>query len=231
MEMGPAELWANMGFLARGVFVLLVILSIYSLTVTVERLLVFRQAKKQSLKFAQLATMYLKKDQPEAAIEAAKKFKHSHLAKVVTAGLMEFQYESQSTLSGQDIIEAARRAIERSMFTTTADFKRGVGGLATVATTAPFIGLFGTVVGIINAFQGMAASGSGGIGAVSAGISEALVTTAVGLFVAIPAVWMFNVFTNKIERFQMEMSNASSELIDFFIKKHGGSHALGGTKH
>jgi biopolymer transport protein ExbB/biopolymer transport protein TolQ len=117
------------------------------------------------------------------------------------------------------------------MFTTTADFKRGVGGLATVATTAPFIGLFGTVIGIINAFSGMATSGSGGIGAVSAGISEALVTTAVGLFVAIPAVWMFNLFTNKIERFQMEMSNASSELIDFFIKKHGGSHALGGTRH
>ena len=228
MDMSPMQLWASMGFLARFVFVLLVILSVYSLTVTVERLLVFRQAKKQSLKFAQLATMYLKKDQPEAAIEAAKKFKHSHLAKVVSAGLMEFQYEKDSSLSGQDVVEAARRAIERSMFTTTADFKRGVGGLATVATTAPFIGLFGTVIGIINAFSGMATSGSGGIGAVSAGISEALVTTAVGLFVAIPAVWMFNLFTNKIERFQMEMSNASSELIDFFIKKSGGSHAVGG---
>jgi biopolymer transport protein ExbB/biopolymer transport protein TolQ len=231
MEMGPLELWNHMGLIGRIVFIILVILSVVSLTIAVERGLVFRAAKRQSLKFAQLATMYLKKDQPEAVIEASKKFKHSHLAKVVSAGLMEFQFESESSLSGPDVIEAARRAIERSMFTTTADFKRGIGLLATIATSAPFIGLFGTVVGIINAFQGMAVTGSGGIGAVSAGISEALVTTAVSLFVAVPAVWMFNIFTNKIERFQMEMTNAASELIDFFIKKHGGSHAIGVAHH
>jgi biopolymer transport protein ExbB/biopolymer transport protein TolQ len=231
MDMGPVALWEHMGLIGRTVFIILVILSVVSLTIAVERGLVFRAAKKQSLKFAQLATMYLKKDQPEAVIESSKKFKHSHLAKVVSAGLMEFQFESESSLSGPDVIEAARRAIERSMFTTTADFKRGIGMLATIATSAPFIGLFGTVVGIINAFQGMAVTGSGGIGAVSAGISEALVTTAVSLFVAVPAVWMFNIFTNKIERFQMEMTNAASELIDFFIKKHGGSHAIGVSHH
>ena len=106
---------------------------------------------------------------------------------------------------------------------TTADFKRGLGGLATIGATAPFIGLFGTVVGIINAFRGMAITGSGGLGAVSAGIAEALVTTALGLFVAIPAVWLYNYFLNRVERFQIEMANSSSELVDFFIKKHGGA--------
>ena len=103
---------------------------------------------------------------------------------------------------------------------TTADMRKGLSGLATIGTTAPFIGLFGTVIGIINAFRGMAMTGSGGIAAVSTGIAEALVTTALGLFVAIPAVWLFNIF-NKIERFQVEMSNSASELIDYFIKRRG----------
>ena len=103
--------------------------------------------------------------------------------------------------------------------------KRGIGSLATIATTAPFIGLFGTVIGIINAFHGMALTGSGGIGAVSAGIAEALVATAFGLFVAIPAAWMFNYFTNVLERLQVEMSNSSSELIDFFMKRQRSKNA------
>ncbi|HEY5611553.1 MAG TPA: MotA/TolQ/ExbB proton channel family protein, partial [Thermoanaerobaculia bacterium] len=115
-------------------------------------------------------------------------------------------------------VESGKRAIERETLMTTAEMRKGLGNLATISTTGPFIGLFGTVVGIIRAFQGMAATGSGGIGAVSAGIAEALATTAFGLFVAIPAVWMYNYFMNKIERFQVEMSNASSELVDYFIK-------------
>ena len=124
-------------------------------------------------------------------------------------------------------MEAARRAIERETLITYSDFKKGVGSLATIATTAPFIGLFGTVIGIINAFRGMS-TGAGGIAAVSGGIAEALVTTALGLFVAIPAAWMFNYFTQMLERFSVEMSNSSSELVDFFIKKHGGTDAVGG---
>jgi biopolymer transport protein ExbB/TolQ len=102
---------------------------------------------------------------------------------------------------------------------TNAEMKRGLGGLATIGATAPFIGLFGTVVGIVNAFTGMASSGSGGLAAVSAGISEALITTAVGLAVAIPAVMAFNYFTERLERFTIEMNNAAQELIDFFLKQ------------
>ena len=81
------------------------------------------------------------------------------------------------------------------------------------------MGLFGTVVGIINAFKSIASEKSTGLGAVSGGISEALVTTAVGLFVAIPAVWMFNYFTGRIEAFDVEMGNSSSELVDYFLKR------------
>ncbi len=228
MEFGPVALWQSMGGIAKLVVVILAILSIYSLTLSGERWWRYRSAKKQSLQFALLTTQYLKQDRPQDAIASSKKFKNSHLAKVVSAGLLEFMVEEQnSPLSGYDVIEAARRAIERATLMTTADFKRGLGGLATIGATAPFIGLFGTVVGIINAFRGMAITGSGGLGAVSAGIAEALVTTAMGLFVAIPAVWLYNYFLNQVERFQVEMANSSSELVDFFIKKHGGSDAIG----
>jgi len=219
MDFGPVALWQQMGLIAKAVVILLAILSIYSLAVSVERFIVYAKAKKQSLQFAKIVTEHLKQDRAPAAIDAAKKFPASHLARVVSAGLLSYQFEKDRLKDGEDVIDAANRAIERATLLTSAELRRGVGSLATIATTAPFIGLFGTVVGIINAFRGMAATGSGGIGSVSAGIAEALVTTAIGLFVAIPAAWMFNIFTNKLERFNVEMSNSSSELLDFFIRQ------------
>ncbi len=228
MEFSPMHLWESMTWIAQGVAITLVILSVYSLYVTLERWIFFKKAKKQSLDFAKQATAALAKDQIQQAIDVARKFTASHLARVTRAGLIEFQLDTSrpSGLSGGDMVEAARRAIERETLITYSDFKKGIGSLATIATTAPFIGLFGTVIGIINAFRGMS-SGAGGIAAVSGGIAEALVTTALGLFVAIPAAWMFNYFTGVLERFSVEMSNSSSELVDFFIKKHGGSNAVG----
>jgi biopolymer transport protein ExbB/biopolymer transport protein TolQ len=210
--------------LAKGDAVLLIIMSVYSLTVAIERWIFFNKAKKQSVAFAKLVTLHLKQDKLQEAIDSSKKYKQSHLARVVSAGLYEFSHDLTSgsaNIVGHDPIEAAERAIEREALMTTADMRRGLSGLATIGTTAPFIGLFGTVIGIINAFRGMAMTGSGGIAAVSTGIAEALVTTALGLFVAIPAVWLFNIFTSKIERFQVEMSNSASELIDYFIKRRG----------
>jgi biopolymer transport protein ExbB/TolQ len=226
MDFSPVGLWNAMTPIAQGVVVALIILSVWSLYISVERLLVFRRAHKQSLAFAKLATEHLKHDRPQAVIDAASKYPGSHLARVVSAGLQSFQFEhGSSPLSDLEIVEAASRAVERATLLAVSDFKKGVGSLATIATTAPFIGLFGTVIGIINAFRGMALTGSGGIAAVSTGIAEALVTTALGLFVAIPAVWLFNIFMNKIERFQVEMSNSASELLDYFIKRRGAQSA------
>jgi biopolymer transport protein ExbB/biopolymer transport protein TolQ len=224
MSFDPVELWHSMTILAKSVAILLALMSVYSLTVAAERFLYYRKAKKQSVDFARLVTGYLKQDRLQEAIDSSKKYKQSHLARVLAAGLYEFQHDLQSGTAdtpGHDPIEAAERALEREALITTADMKKGLSGLATIGTTAPFIGLFGTVIGIINAFRGMAMSGSGGIAAVSTGIAEALITTALGLFVAIPAVWLFNIFMNKIERFQVEMSNGASELIDYFIKRRG----------
>ena len=220
MDLNPVNLWEQMTILNKGVIILLILMSVWSLYVCVERLILFRKARKQSLAFAKVAAEHLKNDRPQAAIDAAQKYPQSHLARVVSAGLQAFQFESQtSPLSDIEVVEAAGRAIERSTLLTTSDFKKGIGSLATIATITPFIGLFGTVIGIINAFHGMALTGSGGIGAVSAGIAEALIETALGLFVAIPAVWFYNFLTSRIEYFNVEMDNSSSELVDYFIKK------------
>jgi len=214
-------MWATMNWVAKGVVIVLLAMSIWSLTIAAERLWRFQKAKRESLEIALKVTPLLKLHRLEDTITliSDKKYRHSHLGRVLRAGLTEFQYEtSQSLPEDFDLVASGQRAIERETLMTTAEMKKGLGNLATISTTAPFVGLFGTVAGIIHAFQGMAISGSGGLGAVSAGIAEALVTTALGLFVAIPAVWMYNYFLNKVERFQVEMSNSSSQLVDYFIK-------------
>ena len=221
-------MWNSMNWVARGVVIVLAIMSVWSLTIAIERLYRFQMAKKQSLRLAREVTPLLKAHRLDDAISLAKKkdFKHSHLARVLSAGLTEFQYETAQDLPEDfDLVASGQRAIERETLMTTAEMKKGLGNLATISTTAPFVGLFGTVAGIIHAFQGMAITGSGGLGAVSAGIAEALVTTAFGLFVAIPAVWLYNYFLQKVDRFQVEMSNSSSQLIDYFIKNEARARA------
>ncbi|MFL6245784.1 MAG: MotA/TolQ/ExbB proton channel family protein [Thermoanaerobaculia bacterium] len=221
-------MWESMTWVGKSVVILLAIMSIWSLTIAIERLWRFQKAKKESLQVAVGITPLLKQHKLAEAIAFAKdkKYRHSHLAKVLAAGLTEFQYQSSEQLPADfDLVDSGKRAIERETLMTTAEMKKGLGNLATISTTAPFVGLFGTVVGIINAFRGMAISGSGGLGAVSAGIAEALATTAFGLFVAVPAVWMYNYFLNKVERFNVEMSNASSQLIDYFIKNESRAKA------
>jgi biopolymer transport protein ExbB/biopolymer transport protein TolQ len=212
------DIWGQMGYLAKGVAIFLILMSIYSLGIFIERLLYYRQAKKQSIEYLPIATKALREGNYAAAVEAAKRYNKSHLAKVLAAGLQQFLFEKEDQPS-HDAVESVRLAVERAAALTTAEMKRGLSGLATIGSTAPFVGLFGTVFGIINAFQGMAAAGSGGIGAVSAGIAEALITTGVGIGVAIVGVWCFNYFTSQIEFFGIEMANSGSELIDFFLKR------------
>ena len=219
ISMDPRAMWAQMGWMARAVVVILFIMSAWSIGVMIDRLLAFNAARKQSRQFAPAVAGALRERKLDEAIKIADRFKKSHLAKVVVAGLQEFRaHQVSSDISGEEI-EASKRALERAEAIVHAEMKRGVSSLATTGSTAPFVGLFGTVVGIINAFRGISTEKSTGLGAVAGGIAEALVTTAVGLFVAIPAVWMFNYFTNKVESFDVEMGNSSSELIDYFIKQ------------
>ena len=216
-------MWQQMGFIAKGVAFVLFFMSMWSIGVAVERIYTFGQARKQSKLFAPQVAKHLKDGRLKDAIalSSSKNYRYSHLAKVVLAGLQEYQFqqESGSGLSREDVLDTVRRSIQRAAALTASDLKKGVAALATIGSTAPFVGLLGTVVGVINAFQGIATSGSGGIGAVSAGIAEALVETALGLVVAIPAVWFYNYLTGRVEYFNVEMDNSSSELVDYFIKK------------
>jgi biopolymer transport protein ExbB/biopolymer transport protein TolQ len=218
------EMIQSMGGMAIATNVTLVIMSVYSIGTMIERAWAYSKAKKSSRAYAPQVAKLLKDHKIDEAIKVSQKkdYKFSHLAKVLLAGLQEYTYQQETTTdagSREEMLEAAHRAIERATAVNLNDMKRGLSGLATVGATAPFVGLFGTVVGIINAFQGIALTGSGGIGAVSAGISEALVCTAFGLFVAVPAVWAFNYFTTKVDGFNVEMDNSASELIDFMAKK------------
>jgi len=215
----PISLWRAMGWPARMVVILLLIMSAWSIGVMIDRWIAFSAARKQSRIFAPAVAGALKDGKIDEAISIAEQNKRSHLAKVVTAGLQEFQAHQMSAEIPGETIEASKRALERAAAIVHAELKRGVSGLATIGSTAPFVGLFGTVLGIINAFKGISAQKSTGLTAVAGGIAEALVTTAFGLFVAIPAVWIYNYFTSKIESFDVEMDNSSSELIDYFIKR------------
>jgi len=218
-QINIVELWNSMGGIAKGVVVLLFILSAYSISVMVERWLTYRQARKQSRLFTPAVAECLKDGKIDEAIALGEQYNKSHLAKVLVSGLHELQAHAKSKEIPGESIEASRRALDRATAICIEDLKRGLGGLATIGSTAPFVGLFGTTIGIINAFMAMSTEETAGIAAVASGISEALVTTAFGLFVAVPAVWAFNAFTNRIETFTVEMDNSSSELIDYFIKR------------
>ena len=214
---------SEMGYVAWAIAIILVVMSMISFGVAIERIYTFSQARKQSKLYAPQVAKHLKEGRLKdaIAISSSKNYRYSHLAKVVLAGLQEYQFQQESgaNLSREDLVDTVRRAIQRAAALTSNDLKKGVSSLATIGATAPFVGLLGTVVGIITAFQGIAATGSGGLGAISAGISEALVETALGLVVAIPAVWFYNYLTGRIEYFNVEMDNSSSELVDYFIKK------------
>jgi len=216
-------MWSQMGWVAKGVAFILFFMSMWSFGVAIERIYTFSQARSQSKLFAPQVAKHLKDGRLKEAIalSSSKTYRYSHLAKVVLAGLQEYQFQQESGggLSREDLMDTVRRSIQRAAALTASDLKKGVAALATIGSTAPFVGLLGTVVGVITAFQGIAASGSGGIGAVSAGIAEALVETALGLVVAIPAVWFYNYLTGRVEYFNVEMDNSSSELVDYFIRK------------
>ena len=217
------ELWEQMGISVKLLMFVLVIMSMGSVGVFFERLFTFIQATNQSKLFAPQVAKHLKDGKLKEAISVSqsKDYKYSHLGKVVLAGLQEYQFQQDSgvDLNKDDVVDGVHRAIQRAAALTSSDLKRGMGILATIGSTAVFVGLLATTLGVINAFQGIAATGSGGLGAVSGGISEALVGTAIGLFVAIPAVWFFNYLTGRLEYFAVEMDNSSSELVDYFIKK------------
>jgi len=220
MQFGLIEMWQQMGAVARSVSIILIGLSIISLYLFIERLMTFSRAKKRSQEIAPKLSDLLKAGniRDALALSSKKDNKASHLARVTTAGIQEFMAGKEAHLSVEQQVDTATRGCDRAATMYEQELKKGLPVLATIATSAPFIGLFGTISGIINAFRGMALTGSGGIGAVAGGISEALVTTAFGIGVAVIALWCFNTLNTRIEVIGAEMSNTTSQVVDFFIR-------------
>ena len=218
MNLSLLDLWHSMGYFAKGIVWVLAIMSVYSLTIMIQKWWGLRKAQQETRKFAPEFSQFLEEDNLTEAIKLAEGYKKSHVARVLGGALTEIKPLIQDGTVTVGDINSAERAVEREMLMTVTDLKRGLGVLATVGATAPFVGLFGTVFGIINAFSAMGDAGQAGIGAVASGISEALFTTALGLLVAVPAVWLFNYFTGKVDGFIVEMDNSASELVDYFIK-------------
>jgi len=223
MSVDLMHMWGTMGLFAKGIVVLMFLMSVYSMTVAFQKYMLIRKSQAATRKFAPEFSRAIQEGSLENAIRLAEKNKTSHVSRVLGEALAEVKplLSDQATVTVADI-NSAERAVERQMLIVLADYKRGLGVLGTVGSTAPFVGLLGTTMGIVNAFTGMSAGGaSGGLAGISAGISEALITTAFGLMVAIPAVWFYNYFTTKIENLTIEMTVSSKELIDYLIKSVG----------
>ena len=222
MDLSLAGLWAAMGNFAKGIVIVMALMSIYSLTIMVSKWWNLRTAQAETRKFAPEFSQFLEEDNLTEAIKLSEGYKKSHVARVLGSALGEVRPLIQDGSVTVSDINTAERAVEREMLMTMVDLRRGLGILATVGATAPFVGLLGTTMGIVNAFTGMAASGSGGLSAISAGVAEALITTAFGLLVAIPAVWGYNYFQTKIDNMSAEMTYTSKEMIDYLIKGVSG---------
>lgn len=213
----------EVGAFAAIIIIVMLAMSVYATTIGIQKWLQIRASQKSTLAFAPQFSRAITEENLDQAIALAEKNKKSHVSRVLGGALTEVKplLRDRATITAADI-NSAERAVERQMLITLAEFKRGLGVIATVGATAPFVGLLGTTMGIVNAFVGMSQQGSsGGLAAISAGIAEALLTTAFGLMVAIPAVWAYNYFTTKVENLSLEMTYSSKELIDYLIKSVG----------
>lgn len=222
MDLDLVHIWQTMSFLSKLVAITLVGMGVGSVYVTIERFLVLQKAFASSAAFSRKARPLLDEGELEVLIDLAKgqEFAKAPLAKLTRMGIESFSRHAGAA----DRLEFARRELERRLEDLAAEARKGMGFLASVGSTAPFIGLFGTVIGIIVAFQGIAAAGGGGIEAVSAGIAEALIVTAIGLAVAITSVLIFNYLSKRFDKLDMAMQHAAGELLDH-LEAHDGRSA------
>jgi len=210
-----AEIWEHSGAIARIVIVMLVVMLVGAILISIERWLAFRAATNQSKQLAASIVPHLQKGNVGAALKMAQDdaYKASYLAALLKAGLAELDLRLDAVG-----VSNAHRAVEKAVGQEIAKLKRGMPVLATVGSTAPFVGLFGTTFGVINAFQGMASAGAG-LAAISAGISEALITTGVGIGVAVFGVWMFNYYNHRVDKVTEELASSEADFMGWADKQ------------
>jgi biopolymer transport protein ExbB len=217
------EMFQQMGVAAWAVAIVLFIMSFWSIGVAIERIYTYNQARKQSKLYAPQVAKHLKDGRLKEAIAlSARRTSATAIWPRSCSRVCRSTSSSRRAAAPASTAKTCSTPCAARFSAHRADRVRpqeGRHSLATIGSTAPFVGLLGTVIGVINAFVGIGATGTGSIGAVSVGIAEALIETALGLFVAIPAVWFYNYLSNRLEYFNVEMDNSSSELVDYFIKK------------
>lgn len=213
---------ARMGPIPWLVIALLAALNVLTLTVAAVKWFRLRTLKRSTREFAPAFAQALQEDRIDDAIQLARASGSSHLARVLGDALER----AAPLLDDPDLapraVESAERMVLRGQIRLATELKHRLSALATIGATAPFVGLLGTVVGITNSFIGIARSGGGGIEAVAGGVGEALITTAVGLLVAIPALWLYNYFIARLEELFAELAYVSDELIDWLSLRRAG---------
>ncbi len=216
MDLTPQHVWASMGIPAKLVVFTLLIMLFWSVYVAIERTILFVKARSQSRAVADAISKPLSQGNLDAALKVCKDeaYKASYLATVLRAGLGELVARPD-----RHGLDAVKRVIDRVATQENASLRKGLNVLATTGSTAPFVGLVGTIMGIINAFTMMSKEGGGDLTAISGGIAEALVTTAVGIGVAIVAIWIYNYFNAVLDDIAKDVDTSSKELIDWCEKE------------
>lgn len=211
----------SMGLLSRLIAGVLLVMAVASIGVMVERLIVLVRSQVSTREFLSKARPLLDDWDMDGVVKIAKTYPRSFMAKLAAGVISRYEHALANHEGNLSAVERARRASERRRDAMSSDMRKGLPVLATVGSIAPFVGLLGTVIGIITAFQGIATTGSGGLGAVSAGIAEALIETAFGLFVAIPAVLFFNYLNTRIGEDEAALERFAGELLDEMENSHG----------
>lgn len=215
-------LLVSMGLVSKTIFALLVVMALLSLYIAAERWFTFYRMAKQSHQFAIVVADLLKDQRFQDAIERAgdRTYQYSYLARLISMGLREFEgLRSRSTRF--DPVDLIQRALNRAMYAEALGMRKGLSLLATIASTAPFVGMFGTVVGIAFSFQGLAKAEAAGYSPIFSGIAESLLFTGLGVLVAIPAIWAYNYLVDRVEGFEIQMNNSAAEIVDYCIKQIG----------
>jgi biopolymer transport protein ExbB/TolQ len=231
MNLSLMELYQSMGWFAKAIVMVLLLMSLMVLTVAIRKLILLRRSRKATIKFSGQFAEALQAVDFQRAAALVNEHPKSHLANAFKRVFDLVSHHARDHKFTAAEVASVQRLIDLNTIEQLANFRSGFGILATVGATAPFVGLLGTTMGVVNAFQGMATAGTGGLSAITAGIAEALITTAFGLFVAIPAVWLFNYFVNRVDYIGMEINYAAKEFIDFLLRYEEGmgSQSEGGA--
>ena len=214
MSLDIAHMWHEMPGLVRAVVAVLLTQAVLSVAVVIDRSLLLLRSSRKSKEFAVRVSPALEESRFEDALDIASKAHGSHLASYMYVGIRTFldrRFEGKSLDKAAALTE---RALERHGEHVSSNLNKGMNILASTGSTAPFVGLLGTVLGILFAFKMIAETGSGGIATIGGAIGEALVVTGLGLVVAIPTVLLFNWLSNKIGNFEAGLANAAGELVD-----------------